>query len=95
LDLAKTERDQKSELPQKSRNKRIQSHVPREKFFRILESCGCERRSGKGDETTFFRPGGKKYAIGRPKEIQPTLIKRVLARLNITTDKFARCAETI
>jgi len=95
LDIAKTEPDQKSELPQKSRNKRIQSHLSRDKFFRILVSCGCEKRSGKGDETTFYRSGGKKYAIGRPKEIQPTLIKRVLARLNITLDEFVRCAGTI
>jgi hypothetical protein len=55
-----------------------------DKFLKLLEQrFNCEVQSGKGDETTVFRPGGKKYRLGQLKQIHPTLLKRVLQRLKI------------
>ena len=55
-----------------------------EKLLLILANrFGCEVRTGKGDETVVFRPGGRIFRFGRPKQIQPELMKQVLQRLGI------------
>ena len=61
------------------------------RFLHILKSkLGCDVRTGKGDETTVYRPGGKIYCMGRPPEIRPEHVKRALRHLNISTIEWLR-----
>ena len=55
-----------------------------DRLLNVLErKLGCEVQRGKGDETTVFRSGGKKYRLGQRKEVHAVLLKRVLKRLEI------------
>ncbi len=68
---------------------RLIRHLRLPKFLHTLQTkLGCEVRSGKGDETTIFRLGGKIFCIGRPPRVYSVIVKRALRQLNISVDEW-------
>ena len=58
-------------------------------MLRFLErKFGCQVQRGKGSEITIFRPGGKKFRLGHPKQVQPEHLKRILRRLGIPIGRW-------
>ncbi|WP_439626863.1 hypothetical protein [Gemmata sp.] len=61
------------------------------RFWRTLEHLGCEVRGSKGSEVSVYRPGYRKYVLGRHRtnrEVFPAEIQRVLGRLGLTTGEW-------
>ena len=54
----------------------------------LRREFGCQVCRGKGSETTIFRPGGKKFRLGHPKQVQPEHLKRILRRLGIPIGRW-------
>lgn len=54
----------------------------------LKREFGCQVCQGKGSETTIFRPGGKKFRLGHPKQVQPEHLKKILRRLDIPIDRW-------
>lgn len=86
--LAVSSHDVPDDTPDEPVEKRLRTARLRplrlEKLLSILAGhFGCEVRPGKGDETTVFRSEGRIFCFGRPKQVQPELLKQVLKRLRI------------
>jgi hypothetical protein len=58
----------------------------------VLETqLGCEVQPGKGSEITVYRPGGKKFTLGRHQThytVPWPVVKQVLKRLNIGPEEW-------
>ena len=61
------------------------------RFERVMERLGCEVRGAKGSDVSVYRPGFRKYVLGRHRvnrEVFPVEIQRVLSRLGFTTGEW-------
>ncbi|NRB38349.1 MAG: hypothetical protein HRU20_07750 [Pseudomonadales bacterium] len=67
------------------------SKIKQSRLFVLLESLGCEVRSGKGSEITIYKYGGKHYTMGHHKRdeyVHPPTIINILKTLNICPRDF-------